>query len=204
MSTSPAPNPTVPRTADLLAAVLADLAEVVGAIGPDQLDRPTPCTEYDVRRLRDHVLGWLTTFAAGYADPQGRAPASDVDGYRAPADPAQAVRDAAEQLDRALREGAAERPLWLGENAMPGELALSMILWEYQVHGWDLARATGQPWSPPAAAAEESLAFAPTMLTADYQGPGKAFGERVEVPGDASALDRLLGLCGRDPKWSPA
>jgi uncharacterized protein (TIGR03086 family) len=202
MTSSSAPSPAVPRTADLLAPVLADLADVVGAIGTDQLDRPTPCTEYDVHRLRDHVLGWLTTFAAGYADPQGRAPASDVDGYRAPADPARAVRDAAEQLDRALRAGAAERPLWLGESSMPGELALSMILWEYQVHGWDLARATGQPWSPPAAALEESLAFAPTMLTADYQGPGKAFGERVEVPADASALDRLLGLCGRDPGWS--
>ncbi len=45
---------------------------------------------------------------------------------------------------------------------MPGELALGMILWEYQMHGWDLARATGQSWwRLPAAAAEESLGFAP-------------------------------------------
>lgn len=50
---------------------------------------------------------------------------------------------------------------------MPGEMALGTILWEYQVHGWDLARATGQPWHPPAAAAEQSLSFAPTMLTDD-------------------------------------
>ena len=85
---------------------------------------------------------------------------------------------------------------------MPGDMALSMILWEYQVHGWDLARATGQPWSPPAAAAEESLAFAPGMLTSDYQGDGKAFGNAVPVPGTAAPLDRLLGLSGRDPRWT--
>jgi uncharacterized protein (TIGR03086 family) len=101
----------------------------------------------------------------------------------------------------ALRDGAATRPMRLGDSAMPGDMALSMILWEYQVHGWDLARATGQPWSPPAAAAEESLEFAPGMLTDDYQGPGKAFAPRVPVPATAPALDRLLGLSGRDPAW---
>jgi uncharacterized protein (TIGR03086 family) len=72
------------------------------------------------------------------------------------------------------------------------------------VHGWDLARATGQPWSPPVAAAEESLAFAPGMLTSDYQGDGKAFAPRVPVPDTAPPLDRLLGLSGRDPGWAPA
>jgi len=72
------------------------------------------------------------------------------------------------------------------------------------VHGWDLARATGQPWAPPPAAVSQSLAFAPGMLTPDYQGPGKAFGPRVEVPADAPPLDRLLGLSGRDPRWSPS
>jgi len=202
-STDPTTSST-DRTADLLAAVLADLAPVVGGIGPDALHRPTPCTQYDVGQLRDHVLGWLTTFAGGFADPQGRAPA-DVGGYRAPDDPAAAaaeVRAAAERLGTAVRAGAADRPLWLGESSMPGDLAMSMILWEYQVHGWDLARATGQPWSSPAAAAEASLAFAPGMLTADYQGPGKAFAPRVPVPDDAPALDRLLGLSGRDPCWS--
>jgi uncharacterized protein (TIGR03086 family) len=83
-------------------------------------------------------------------------------------------------------------------------MALSMILWEYQMHGWDLARATSQPWSPPAAAARESLEFAPGMLTADYQGEGKAFAPRVSVPESAPAFDRLLGLSGRNPAWERA
>jgi quinol monooxygenase YgiN len=83
---------------------------------------------------------------------------------------------------------------------MPGELALGMILWEYQVHGWDLATALDRAWVPDPAGVEASLAFAPMMLTDEYQGEGKTFGPRVPVAADAPALDRLLGLSGRDPR----
>ena len=192
------------KTADLLAEVLTELAPVAGRVTDDQLHDPTPCTEYDVGQLREHVLGWLAIFAAGFADPGGQAPRASTDGYQVPADPAAEVRAAASTISQAIRAGAASRPLRLGDSGMPGDMALSMILWEYQVHGWDLARATGQPWSPPPAAAEESLAFAPGMLTSDYQGEGKAFAPRVPVPGTAAPLDRLLGLSGRDPGWTAA
>ena len=134
-------------TADHLRAVLDDLATVVGGVRQEQLHDPTPCAAYDVAQLRQHVLGWLTLFAGGFADSGGQA-AADIDGYVVPTDASAAVRTAAEELDRAVREGAASRPLRLGESALPGDMALGMILWEYQVHGWDLARATGQPWSP--------------------------------------------------------
>jgi uncharacterized protein (TIGR03086 family) len=189
------------KTTDLLVAVLADLAPMVGRITGEQLHDPTPCTELDVGQLRTHVLSWLTTFAAGFADPAGQAPLDRLGGYTVPADPAAEVQSASVTIAAALRGGAASRPMRLGDSAMPGDMALSMILWEYQVHGWDLARATGQPWSPPAAAAEESLEFAPGMLTDDYQGDGKAFASPVHVPATAPPLDRLLGLSGRDPAW---
>jgi uncharacterized protein (TIGR03086 family) len=190
------------QTRELLSAVLADLAEVVGGISPAQLHDPTPCADYDVAQLRDHVLGWLTTFADGFADPDGQAPASPSKATEL--EPEKEVTAAAGRMDQALRAGAASRPLRLGDSAMPGDMALGMILWEYQMHGWDLARATSQSWSPPEAAAEESLEFAPGMLTADYQGEGKAFAPRVPVPESAPAFDRLLGLSGRDPAWESA
>ena len=193
----------IEETADQLGTVLADLADVIGGITSEQRHDPTPCTDYDVAQLQDHVLGWLTNFADGFAHPGGQAPRAEVSGYRAPADAAAEVRSAAARLDRALRGGAAQRPLRLGDAAMPGELAAGMILWEYQVHGWDLARATGQRWSPPPEASQASLGFAPTMLTEDYQGEGKAFAAPVGVPATAPPLDRLLGLSGRDPGWSP-
>jgi uncharacterized protein (TIGR03086 family) len=190
------------KTTELLAEVLDGLAAMVEKISRDQLHDPTPCTEHDVEQLRDHVTGWLITFAGGFADPGGQAPQASLGGRQASADPADEIRAAAGTMTAALRAGAASRPLKLGESAMPGEMALSLILWEYQVHGWDLAKATGQSWSPPAAASEESLGFAPTMLTDDYQGEGKAFAPRVQVPDTAPPLDRLLGLSGRDPAWS--
>lgn len=202
--TSTTVSASTQRTADLLGPVLADLATVVSGITEAQLPDRTPCSELDVEQLRNHVLGWLTNFAAGFADPGGQAPGADVENYRAPADTGAQVRTAADTLDDAVRHGAAERPLKLGESAMPGDMALSMILWEYQVHGWDLARATGQDWTPAAAGVRESLAFAPMMLTEDYQGEGKTFAPRVPVPDDAPPLDRLLGLSGRDPAWSAA
>jgi uncharacterized protein (TIGR03086 family) len=188
-------------TVDLLATVLDDLATITGAITPGQLHDPTPCSEFDVGQLREHVVGWLDTFAAGFAAPDGRAPRASLDGYQMPADAAGAVRAASGTLVGALRGGANTRPLWLGDSAMPGELAVGLILWEYQMHGWDLARATGQPWSPPAAAVAESLVFAPGMLTDDYQGEGKPFAPPVPVPESAEPFDRLLGLSGRDPAW---
>ena len=185
-----------------LNAVLADLAGVVEGIDDSRRHAPTPCTEYDVATLLDHVVGWLDTFSAGYADPEGRAPRADLSDFSAPDDRAAAIRTSAATLDAALLAGAAARPLVLGEAAMPGEMALSMILWEYQVHGWDLAVATGQPWSPPVEGLEASLVFAPMMLTEDYQGEGKPFAPRVSVADDAPALDRLVAISGRDPGWA--
>jgi uncharacterized protein (TIGR03086 family) len=189
-------------TAGLLEAVLDDLALVVEAVEPGQLHHPTPCTDWNLAQLRDHAVGWLSTFAAGFADPDGQAPRATLDGYEPSADPAAEVRAAAHTLTGAVRAGATTRPLRLGTSAMPGEMALNMILWEYLMHGWDLARATGQDWRPSAQAAEESLSFAPAMLTDGYQGDGKPFGKPVPVPASAPPLNRLLGLSGRDPAWS--
>src|SRR3984957_5572763 len=143
---------TTEKTTDLLVAVLSDLEPVVGRVSGEQLHEPTPCTELDVGQLRAHILGWLTTFAAGFADPGGQAPLDGLDGYTVPADPAAEVRSASAVMAAALRGGAAGRPLRLGDSAMPGDMALSMILWEYQVHGWDLAPAPRRPSAAPAAA----------------------------------------------------
>ncbi len=151
----------------------------------DQTGTPSATTTAD-------RLGWLTTFAAGCADPDGTAPWSTLDDYSAPADGVGTVRTAGDQLVGAIKNGAADRPLQLGGNAMPGGLALEMVPWEYVVPGWDLAVATGQDWDPPAEAAAQALAFAPGMLTEDYRGPGKSLwtarpGPRRRSPSAAAA-----------------
>ena len=190
------------ETEALLQPVLDDLAVVVDSIEPSQLPGPTPCTERDVSTLRSHTIGWLDAFASGFADPDGRAPLEHSEDF-AVDDAGAQVRAAAIRLAAAIADGAGDRPLFIGTSSMPGAMSLSMILWEYLVHGWDLARATGQDWTPDTAAVEAALEFAPGMLTPDFQGEGKAFGPPVKVSADAAPLDRLLGLSGRDPSWTP-
>jgi uncharacterized protein (TIGR03086 family) len=87
---------------------------------------------------------------------------------------------------------------------MPGAVAGVVALDELIVHGWDLARATSQPFECDAASVEACL-----DVVEQFSGPGSeevrgtAFGPVVAVPADAPALDRLIGLTGRDPGWSP-
>lgn len=194
-------TPDLAVTADRLRVVLADLAVVVDAVDDGRRHAPTPCSEFDVDALVDHVVGWLTTFAAGFADPEGRAPRADLTGYRAPSDPGAEVRGAADRLDAALADGAAARPLYLGDAPMPGDLALRLVLAEYQVHGWDLSVALGRPWAPAEDGLEDSAGFLSSMLTDEMR--GSSFGARVLVTDDAPALDRLLAVSGRDPAWTP-
>ena len=68
------------------------------------------------------------------------------------------------------------------------------------MHGWDLARATGQAYAPDTAA----LHVAYEMLAASVDDPsrGDIFGPVVPVPEEAPLLDRVIGLSGRDPGWA--
>lgn len=188
-----------------LTTVLTDLAQLLEGVDDAHGAHPTPCEQFDVRALTGHVVGWLENFAAGYADADGACPASDVSDVQVEQAQAPArVRAAAAQLDAALQDGAAQRPLTIAGQGMPGEMALSLILSEYVVHGWDLARSTGQDWAPPEEAVTASLTFLQGMVTDEYRGPDGMFSAEVDVPDDAPALDRLVGFAGRNPHWSPA
>lgn len=184
-----------------LTSTITDYATLLDGITADQASDPTPCTDYTVGQLRDHTVGWLTAFTDGFSAADGKC--SDPQAVKVEGTGGDQVRALVPRLEAAFADGAGSRPLAIGEDAMPGEMSVAMMLWEYQVHGWDLARATGQRWSPDERAVEASLEFAPMMLTDDYQGEGKTFAPRVPVPDDAPALDRLVGMSGRDPQWTP-
>jgi uncharacterized protein (TIGR03086 family) len=195
---------SIDSAGQLIAPVLADLAGVVENIRADQFADRTPCREFDVATLRAHILGWVTFFGAALNDPDGSTTRPDPSDVKAPADPAAAatvVRSAASAIASAVDAGVDARPVRLKQATMPGDSILRLALWEYIAHGSDLAKATSQPWNPPAEAIQNALEFAPNMLTDEYRGEGKDFGLRVPVPGDAPALDRLLGFSGRDPAW---
>ena len=87
---------------------------------------------------------------------------------------------------------------------LPGEIAGLVALDEVVIHGWDVARATGQPFDPNPAVLEAVHGF-----VAQFSGPGQEesraglFGPEVPVAADRPLLDRVIGMAGRDPDWAP-
>lgn len=178
-------------------SVLRDLADVLEGIGAESETDPTPCSQFTVTDLRNHVVQWITAFAEGLDDPGGQCPTDTVD---VEGDGSDQVRVHAARIDASL--SSPPPMLYIGPDGMPTEMALGMILAEYIVHGWDLAVSTGQTWTPNDDDVDAALDFMSSALTPDAQGPGKDFASRVPVAETAPTLDQLLGVTGRNPQWS--
>jgi len=179
--------------ADLDRALAATEAVVAG-IRADQWTAPTPCAELDVRGVLNHLVGGNLLFAAIVRGEPRPAPGTD----RLGGDPLAAFRQAAAQLREAFAvpgvlESVFQAPFGTG----PGVVLVHVRVIEVLVHGWDLARATGQPADFPDDVAERALAGARRQLTARPEGPGAPFAAEVPVPPDAPAVDRLAGFLGR-------
>ena len=86
---------------------------------------------------------------------------------------------------------------------LPGEVMGVVALNEVLVHGWDLAVAIGEPYEVDGAAAQRCLEHAVWFAEALPEGRDAIYGPVVVVPDSAPVFDRLLGLTGRDPGWTP-
>ncbi|HET6952608.1 MAG TPA: TIGR03086 family metal-binding protein [Acidimicrobiales bacterium] len=183
---------------ELLAGVVTKTGDLIAGVTPDQADRPTPCPDYDVATLVNHLCGWIRVFAAGV---QGKPYEGDPGAHEAGPDPAAEFRAAAADLVDGWRARGFDGAVSLtGAGEVPARMALNMTLMEYLTHGWDLAVATGQPVPFTEAEAEETLARAEQTLPPQYRGEGMPFGDAVPVEGDAPAVDRLVGFMGREPR----
>jgi uncharacterized protein (TIGR03086 family) len=170
---------------------------IVAGVRPSQYGLPTPCPDYDVGTMVNHIVGWASVFADGA---NGEKPENNPGTFTASDDPASEYEAAAKRLSDAFRNGAADRDIDLGNGPSPGSMTFGIILMEEIGHGWDLATATNQPtpYSERSIAAATEAARA--NLKPEYRGPDKSFGDIVEVPDDASPLDKLIGLLGRTPR----
>ncbi|OWA25822.1 TIGR03086 family metal-binding protein [Streptomyces sp. CS057] len=215
------------------AAALPDLepatrriAALLGQVDDSRLDGPTPCPDYAVRELLGHLTGLATAFRDAARKDLGASTAVSPDAALPVLDD-----DWREVLPRRPEEVAAawrSPDAWTGMTRaggveLPGEVAGAVALNELVVHGWDLARSTGQPY----AAGEAELRSCEALLAPAEDGPdgpeGSAdspkggsggspedgsdgdglFGPPVPVPGDAPLLDRVIALSGRRPDWQP-
>jgi uncharacterized protein (TIGR03086 family) len=183
------------------------LADLIAGIPDDVLDAPTPCGDYTVGDLVDHVGVGAIAFRGAAAKDMG-----DVTGTAPSGDAARLTDDWRARIPRdlvGLAEAWRDPDAWTGMTRaggvdLPGEVAGLVALDEIVIHGWDIARATGRDYECDLPSLEAVHGF-----VAQFSEPGQEemraglFGPVVEVPADAPLLDRVVGLAGRDPDWSP-
>ncbi|MEU2116024.1 TIGR03086 family metal-binding protein [Streptomyces sp. NPDC016459] len=186
-----------------LGAAAERVARLAEGIGDERLGDPTPCPEYAVREVLAHVVGLGVAFrdaARKQFGPTTRTPPGSsrpvlADDWRT------ALPKVLDELAAAWREpGAWEGDTQAGGIDLPAAVMGRIALDELLIHGWDLARATGQAYE----VSEEELRVSEALLTpADDSSDEAFFGPVVAVPDDAPLLDRVIGLSGRRPDWRP-
>ncbi|MEU6122284.1 TIGR03086 family metal-binding protein [Streptomyces sp. NPDC047123] len=202
-----APDPTPDaRISDLLALAVERAAPVVRALPDDRLGDPTPCADYDVRALANHLFHVVVQFqelAAKRNSDFSVTPdhlAGSGDAWR------ERFLDEAGKLVAAWGEPGADEGT-TGAMDMPARTVGCMVLLDLTVHAWDLARATGQEYRP----GERGGAGDPVVARLTEAVAGMAptarkmgvFGEAVPLRDEdgATAFERLLATTGRDPYW---
>ena len=183
-----------------MAAAAAEAARVVSNVPEGTLSQRTPCGDWDLRTLLNHTILW-TSYSA-----ERRAHGGSVDeelmSKDFTADPG-FRQDYARQIRKAI-DAWGDPAAWEGDRDMMGSPTPAadigaMLLMETALHGWDVARATGQEFSvdDTTAAALLHIVAAQAELFRQYQG----FADPIQPKHNATAFERALTLSGRDPGW---
>jgi uncharacterized protein (TIGR03086 family) len=187
--------------AALDATAVRDTVRLVATVTPDDLGRPTPCAGWDLGALLAHMTVQHRGFAAAA---QGNG--SDLAVWQSPATtphPVRAYAAAAELVRAAFASpGVLDRAFVLPElgRTVPGRTGIGFHLVDYVVHGWDVARTLGLPFTPEAPLAAAALEIARAVPTGAVRlAPGAAFAPALNVPVNADPLTETLLLLGRDP-----
>lgn len=184
------------NVADWHTLALAATGRIVAAIPADRWQASTPCADWDVCALVNHLVSgnwWAAKLGAGATIAQ----VSDrLDGDRLGCDPTAAYAASAEAASDAFhRPGALQAPCAVSYGPVSGSVYAGHRFIDVLIHGWDLATATGQ-----ATALDDDLAEACRKLTEpqiDVLRASGAFGEGMSAAPDAGAQARLLAMLGR-------
>jgi uncharacterized protein (TIGR03086 family) len=186
----------------LIADAAAETARVVTeAAKTATLDDKTPCPGWDLRTLLNHTILWTSYSAERRAHGESVAPELMSKDFTAEPGYAEAY-----QAQLAMAVQAWSRPeAWAGDRSvmgspMPAADIGAMLIMEMVLHGWDVAKATGQEYHCDGELAQALLSTVQAQgdMFRQYQG----FAAIVPVPDDAPAFDRALSLSGRDPSWT--
>jgi uncharacterized protein (TIGR03086 family) len=184
--------------AEVHARALEATRAYVAGVGPDQWTADTPCAEWDVRTLVNHVVTgneWAAELSGGKTISEV---GDRLDGDVLGDDPVAAYDASAERAAAAFRRpGALAAPCAVSYGPVPGEVYAGHRLIDTLVHGWDIAKATGQPTDldPQLVAAGLDV----LLPQADLLAGSGMFGSPTDLGEDADPQTRLLGLLGRQP-----
>ena len=180
----------------LLASAISGFESRLTAVDAAQWNAATPCVDWDVRTLVNHVVAELL-WVPPLLDGKTIAEVGDrFDGDVLGPDPVETFRSAATAAESASsRPGAQERTVHLSFGDFPGSEYLGQVVSDVILHSWDLARAVG---------ADDRLDPALITFVDDFLSPqidawrsAGAFGPAIDVGPDAGAQDRLLAHTGR-------
>ena len=177
-----------------LTVILPAISELVDMIEPAQLHNPTPCTNFVLSDVLDHMIvlgGSLSYLFRGLQPPE---PETRDDDGRVPAAEFRKVMH--DLLDAVHTEGAMERTISSPVGEMPGDTFARLVAFDGLVHGWDIATATGQPYDPPADLVAAVDGFARQAI-ADGMRDGDTFAVATEPPAGATPIERLAAFTGR-------
>jgi uncharacterized protein (TIGR03086 family) len=167
------------------------LGALVGGITDADLGRPTPCANFDVEAILEHMIAGASAFAPGFRG-DGSAPNPPTEG---------SVFDRWSSAMGALMEavhtdGAQDNTIPSPFGEVPGAYFARYVALDGITHAWDLATATGQTVDPPDALVAEVDAFARELIKPEMR-DGDTFADATEPPADATALERLVAFTGR-------
>lgn len=168
--------------------------EKVKGVSKDDLATQTPCSEFVVKDLLNHMIGGLDMLREAAA---GGAPAMP-DGDQFGDDPgAEYETRRAALIDAMKGEGVLDRTWKMPFGELPGQVMAGIAFMEHVTHGWDIAKATGQDATIPDDLADECTEVV-TPMDQMLRMPGVC-GPKIDVPEGASKTDKLVAFMGRQP-----
>jgi uncharacterized protein (TIGR03086 family) len=175
---------------------LENAEQLIASLRPDELQKPTPCTEWTVQQVIEHMAGTNWGFAravTGQAAPGAQG--SPVAGDDAPA--AAYAASARAAMAAWQSPGALEKTLNLPFGQMPGAQAIGFNIGDALMHTWDLAKATGRDRRLDPEITAVVFERVREVMTPERRGPGRPFGPEQPCPADAPIHDRLAAFLGR-------
>ena len=179
---------------EALEQAIATTRAVLPAVSKEQLGDDTPCAQWKVSELINHIVGGQYFFEAGA---KGEPPAEGTD-FSA-TDFVSAFDEGAQRSLAAFRaDGVMEKMLTLPFGQMPGAAFVGIAATDTFTHGWDLAKATGQSTDLAPELAGQLLAGAKQFIQPAFRSEsGAVFGMEQQAPAGASKADELAAFLGR-------